>query len=99
MIDAAKNAKGEKAPDLVLNLARVCITAIGDNDPDHVYVWEDNTDEEKLAFLEQINGEAYSKMSEFFSDMPSLKHEVFYKNSLGHERSVVFRSLDDFFQF
>lgn len=99
LIEAAKHAEGEKAPDLVLNLARVCITDIGDNNPDNVYVWQDNTEEEKLAFLEQINGTAYTAMSEFFADMPSLKHEVKYKNSLGHERSVIFRDIFDFFQF
>lgn len=97
LINAAKHAKNDKDPDLVLELARFCITDLSDEN--NVYVWDENTDAEKLEFLNSIKGEAYAEMSNFFGDAPSLNHEVFYKNAAGNQRSVIFRSLEDFFAF
>jgi len=97
LIAAAKNGKEKKNPDLIEELARVCIETVYD---DHnVYIWEENNDEQKDEFLNQIKGIVYEELSEFFSAMPTLEHKVKYKNSLGNEREIVLRNLQDFFQF
>ena len=66
-------------------------------DADNVYPWNEHTTQEKKDFLEQLTIDAYKNINKFFDSTPRLNHEVFYENSTGKKKKVVFRKLDDFF--
>lgn len=66
-------------------------------DENDVYPWNENTSEEKREFLDSLPMEAYQRINAFFDKVPRLNHEVFYENSSGKKKKVVFRKLDDFF--
>lgn len=97
LIDAAKRAKLHPDVDLVIELLVDCVSEIWD--AENVYVWNDNSIEEKIQFLDCIKGELYEAISDFFGKMPTLEYKVTYKNSKGNEREVVFQSVFDFFDF
>ena len=64
---------------------------------DDTYSWSDSTTEEREEFLDNLSGNDYVKITEFFSVIPKINHIVTYNNSEGKEKKVFFRSLDDFF--
>lgn len=66
-------------------------------DDENMWMWKECSDEEKVEFIEQMDMKTYDRIKEFFEVIPNIRHEVKYENSLGHERKVVFNSLDDFF--
>jgi T4 bacteriophage base plate protein len=48
-------------------------------------------------FLDSLDIPTYRKMKDYIMNMPKLEYRVNYKNSLGHDRFVVFNSIVDFF--
>lgn len=88
--------EGEKTNvDIIFLTMMHCIDRVFDEE--NVYAWDANSEKEKKEFIESLPIEAYNKVHEFFSNMPSLEHVVTYENSDGVEKKVYFRSLDDFF--
>ena len=66
---------------------------------DEVYDCSQFSSKEIKEFIDSIPSTKYKGIEEFFSNIPKLKHEIKYTNSLGTERSIVFTTLDDFFIF
>lgn len=66
-------------------------------DEDSVYAWDENTESEKNEFLEGLPVQIYRDIEAFLNQTPKIEHIVTYQNSLGTEKKVVFRTLDDFF--
>lgn len=62
-------------------------------------IWEFDsfTDKEITEFLHGLPPIAYDQIKVFLETMPALRHEINYKNSLGHDRKIVLQSLSDFF--
>lgn len=54
---------------------------------------------EMVEFVNNLDVKTYKKMEEFLLNMPSLKCELNYKNSLGNDRKLIFNSLLDFFLY
>jgi hypothetical protein len=52
---------------------------------------------EMEEFIESLPVKAYDQVREFFTKVPSMKHEIKYTNSKGSERTVTLRNLSDFF--
>lgn len=72
-----------------------CIETIYDKE--NVYPASENTEQELVEFLENLDTKSFKKIEEFFSNMPKLSHELKYQNSLGHDRSIRLNSIQDFF--
>jgi len=69
-------------------------------DGDQIYDFTKETKENLEKFVEDnINAATYYKMREFLESMPTLKHEIKYKNNEGKEKTVTLSSLNDFFIF
>lgn len=66
-------------------------------DGEDVYVSSQYTKEEVESFVENLPVNVYEKVREFFSDLPSMRHEITYKNANGLERKIVLKNLSDFF--
>lgn len=56
-----------------------------------------STPEERKEFIENIPAKAAEQIRKFFGSVPSLSHELKYKNSKGTDRTIVLGSLEDFF--
>ena len=48
-------------------------------------------------FVDNLDIATFNKIREFFSNLPSVYHEITYTNSKGNERKIVMNSLSDFF--
>lgn len=72
-----------------------CIEAIFDEN--NVYSWAMTSEQEQKEFVDSLSLSAYKKIQEFFVSSPKIEHIVRYENSLGKQKKVVFRNLDDFF--
>lgn len=81
--------------DIIYETIMHCIECVFDNDD--TYEWKNNTEEDKIAFLDSLPLEAYNKIAAFFQTSPRIEHVVQYENSNGKTKKVVFRSLNDFF--
>ena len=59
---------------------------------------ETDTDEEKVQFIESMNAKQLENISNFFVNMPRLKHTINYTcKGCGQEDTVVLEGLADFF--
>lgn len=76
--------------DLILD----CIDNIFDGDVKLTY-----TKEELKIWIESLTIETHDKIKNFMFNMPSVEYTLNYKNSLGHDRKWVFKSLMDFFLY
>jgi hypothetical protein len=69
-------------------------------DGDEMYDFTKETKENLEKFVEDnINAATYYKIREFLESMPTLKHDIKYKNNDGKEKTVTLSSLNDFFIF
>lgn len=66
-------------------------------DADNIWLFDEFTDEQTTKFLEDLSITAYEEIKMFLETMPTIRHEISYKNTLGHERKIVLQSLFDFF--
>ena len=69
---------------------------------DYVYdkenVYNEFTEDEVKSWVDTLNQSQFEKISTFFTEMPSLKHEVTWKcGGCGEEDSVVIEGLNNFF--
>lgn len=64
---------------------------------DKAYQFADASEEEKKYFVDNMPIESSNKIKEFLNNMPSLWHEIKYKNSLGNDRTITLSNLNDFF--
>jgi hypothetical protein len=59
--------------------------------------WKSSPKEERMNFVSSLPTKTANEIRTFFEEMPSLHHEIKYTNSMGTERVIVLRTLDDFF--
>lgn len=81
--------------DQLFELIIHCVDSIYEKDQ----VFERTTikNSEMVTFLNSIPIPIFNNIKEFLSNAPMMSHELKYTNTLGHERKIVLRSLDDFF--
>lgn len=72
-----------------------CIDVIYDKES--IYPASENTEQELIEFLENLDTKSFKKIENFFSSIPKLYHEIKYQNSLGHDRIIKLNSIQDFF--
>ena len=90
-----KIADLETLTEVTYETIRFCIEATFDEN--NVYSWPITSDQEQREFLDSLPISAYRKLQEFFTTSPKIEHIVYYENSLGQRKRVVFRNLNDFF--
>jgi DNA-directed RNA polymerase subunit M/transcription elongation factor TFIIS len=67
-------------------------------DAENVYPTEDEKAEDVISFLDSLTSSQFKKISEYFEDMPRLKHEVnFNCKSCKEENSQTLEGLTNFF--
>ena len=61
-------------------------------------IYEAETEEEKIQFIESMNAKQLQNVSNFFTSMPRVKKEIKYKcQGCGQEDTVTLEGLADFF--
>lgn len=64
---------------------------------DEVYKFSDFSPAEIEAFAEDLDSSAVRKIKHFFETMPTLRHEMKYKNSNGDDKTFVIEGMQTFF--
>ena len=64
---------------------------------DEVHYFKDYTEEQINEFMDSLSGSVIKSITEFFSTMPRLKHEITYTNSEGNEKTFVVEGMRSFF--
>lgn len=86
-----KGSEAETQYDLMLNCMDVLVSE------DERYNFSDYSKEEKIAFLDELDGQAVLNLKDFFSNMPKLRHEFTYTNKNNTEKTFVVEGLESFF--
>lgn len=81
--------------DLLFSIIKYCIEKVYDED--NVYNMADFSEEDIDEFVNELNVDTFQKVQKFFETMPRLHYEAKYKTKEGDERSVVLKTLTDFF--
>jgi hypothetical protein len=82
----------------MLSIIASCIWQIYDKKGEEVFDAKDQTTEELIEFVEQLNTTQFRAVQNFFDTMPKLKHEITIKNpKTGVESNVMLQGLADFF--
>lgn len=87
--------EADEEMDLFFTILEYCIEKVYDDQD--VYIFEENSDEEKDEFISSLNVETFKKIQDFFATMPKLYYEAKYTNSLGKEKVIPLTTLNDFF--
>lgn len=92
IIDISKHSLGEEASEI--NLLATCIEyAYDDNE-----IYEAETEEEQIEFIESMNATQLKKVADYFATMPRIKHTITYKcEGCGQEDTLELEGLADFF--
>ena len=82
--------------DSVLELISNCIETI--YDADNVYSAKDEGKKEVLNFVESLNSDQFSKLTEFFQSIPSLRYDLEYDCvKCGHKNKLELKGIESFF--
>lgn len=65
---------------------------------DIVYEFDNYTEEQRMAYLEDCTDDVTKAMESFFSGAPKLRRVIKYKRKDGQERSLVIEGINYFFQ-
>lgn len=76
-------------------LVLACVDKIFDGE--QVYDSSLYQKKELEEFIESLPVKAYDNVRDFFNNVPTMKHEIDYKNSNGTDRKIILRNLSDFF--
>ena len=72
-----------------------CLDSVVGND--QVFKFADSTPEETAQFMDSLDSKVVAKIKAFFETMPTIKHEITYKNNLGTEKTFVINGFEGFF--
>ena len=79
--------------DVTFKIINDCLENIFDKDE----VYEDHSQEELTAFVEQMTTDQFQQVTDFFTTMPKLKHTVMVANpNTGVESEVVLEGMQSF---
>jgi len=94
----ADNGIEEMKPSNMIDVIVTCISQIYDKKGEEVFDAKDQTKEELVEFVEQLNTKQFSELQKFFDTMPKLKHVVTIENPKTKVKSdVLLQGLNDFF--
>ena len=88
----------EVTPGNMLEVITTCIAQIYDKKGEEVFDAKDQTKEELIEFIEQLNTKQFAELQKFFDTMPKLKHVVKIENPKTKVKSdILLQGLGDFF--
>lgn len=65
---------------------------------DEIIEFSEEPKEEIMAFIEQLSTKQFEKIMEFVSNIPALRHEIFFDcDKCGHKNNSVLQGISDFF--
>jgi hypothetical protein len=75
-----------------------CVAQIYDKKGEEIFDAKDQTKEELIEFIEQLNTKQFAELQKFFDTMPKLKHVVKVENPKTKVKSdILLQGLSDFF--
>ena len=84
-----------KAEDSFIPLIAKCVDRIYDKEKN--YTTKDFDNKELDEFLNNLGIKILDKLGDFLGNIPHMEYIIEYKNSLGSERKIYLRNLNDFF--
>jgi len=88
----------EVTPVNMLEVITTCVAQIYDKKGEEVFDAKDQTKEELIEFIEQLNTKQFAELQKFFDTMPKLKHVVKIENPKTKVKSdILLQGLSDFF--
>ena len=88
----------EVTPVNMLEVITTCVAQIYDKKGEEVFDAKDQTKEELIEFIEQLNTKQFAELQKFFDTMPKLKHVVKIENPKTKVKSdILLQGLGDFF--
>jgi hypothetical protein len=91
---AIYEADDSKAFDLMVDN---CLSKVYQGD--QVFDAKTSSVEERREFVDSLPAKVADELRKFMAGVPTLKHQISYKNSKGTERKITLDTLDDFFTF
>ena len=81
--------------DYLFELIVRCVDKIYNGDD--IYESKSYKTEEISRFLDELDSKTFTACQNFLLNIPSIKYNISYKNTLGNERNILLSSLNDFF--
>ena len=82
----------------MLDVISTCVAQIYDKKGEEIFDAKDQTKEELIEFIEQLNTKQFAELQKFFDTMPKLKHVVKIENPKTKVKSdILLQGLSDFF--
>lgn len=85
----------EDVADILFFMIRGCMDFYFEDDKIHYF--KDSKPEEVSEFIENLPTSVLKSFEKFFDTMPKLYHKIEYTNEKGTERTIEFKSIEDFF--
>ncbi len=83
----------------MLDVIATCISQIYDKKGEEVFDAKDQTKQELIEFVEQLNTKQFEEVQKFFDTMPKLKHTIEIENPKTKVKNeIVLQGLNDFFE-
>jgi len=93
-----ENGIEDITPSNMIEVIASCISQIYDKKGKEVHFAKDQTKQELIDFIEQMNTQQFAMVQKFYDTMPSLKHTITIKNPKTKvESEVTLTGLNDFF--
>lgn len=94
-ISSANSIDTTNVDELTTSVVASCIETVYNDD--QVIVFDEQTEEQKKTFIDNLDLVTYKKIQDFLLAVPRLTHTLKYTNSFGYEKEVVLEGLRDFF--
>ena len=83
----------------MLDVIASCVLQIYDKKGEEVFDAKDQTKQELIEFVEQLNTKQFEEVQKFFDTMPKLRHTIEIENPKTKVKSkIVLQGLNDFFE-
>ena len=83
----------------MLDVIASCVLQIYDKKGEEVFDANDQTKQELIEFVEQLNTKQFEEVQKFFDTMPKLRHTIEIENPKTKVKSkIVLQGLNDFFE-
>ena len=83
----------------MLDVISSCVLQIYDKKGEEVFDAKDQTKQELVEFVEQLNTKQFEEVQKFFDTMPKLRHTIEIENPKTKVKSkIVLQGLNDFFE-
>lgn len=90
------NEKSPSIADVLFKLAVVCLDKLMTDDD--IINFDEESDEEKIKFLDNLNSDQFKKIMEFVQSLPKLSEKIeFDCSKCKHHNEYMLEGLDDFF--